>query len=180
MLNTSQVISIPLLVSLYIPYRRAMNDRNQAARLEDQPSPLRSLGSLRLTRVLFRQLDIVGLLGLIAIFGFILVPFTVTGGAHNARGASLQWSRPVIIVPLIIGFLCIPGWIWWERKAARHPLVPFRVRSPLKSFQLHLLNSVPASERSCCMGRSWYCLHAHILLGCPGRFPLHGPHCCVW
>jgi SIT family siderophore-iron:H+ symporter-like MFS transporter len=71
---------------------------------------------------LFWQLDVVGMVFVICIFGFILVPFTIAGGTV------FSWTQAKIIVPMAIGILMIPAWIMWER-VTPHPMVPFFVCS---------------------------------------------------
>lgn len=67
---------------------------------------------------LFWRLDIVGVLFVICVFGFILVPFTIAGGTHE------KWEKASTIVPLVIGFVLIPFFVIWEAKVARFPIVP--------------------------------------------------------
>ena len=47
-------------------------------------------------------------------------PFTIAGGVSS------QWTTAKVIVPLIIGILCIPVFIIWERRAP-HPMLPFHL-----------------------------------------------------
>lgn len=80
------------------------------------------------------EVDAVAILFIICIFGFILVPFTLTGGASSARalgaaGYRESWARGGIIAPLIIGFVLIPGLVIWETKFAKFPLLPGRLMS---------------------------------------------------
>ena len=83
-------------------------------------TPLQIWGAKKLAVGLFWQLDVVGIILLIAVFGLILVPLTLAGGVQST------WSQGKIIAPLVIGVLCIPVWIWWE-KTCPHPMVPFHV-----------------------------------------------------
>lgn len=83
------------------------------------------LGTRRLAAAIFWQLDVVGIILLIAVFTLILVPFTIAGGASE------QWSKPKVIATLIIGIFCIPVWIWWEKRA-KYPMVPFTVSCLLR------------------------------------------------
>jgi SIT family siderophore-iron:H+ symporter-like MFS transporter len=66
-------------------------------------------------------MDILGIILLIAVFALILVPFTL------AKSNTDQWKQAKIIAPLVIGVLCIPVWIYWE-KTCKHPMIPFGVR----------------------------------------------------
>ena len=47
---------------------------------------------------------------------------------HDGRagGETTQWHTAKIIVMLVIGFvLCLPGFVFWEVKVAKHPIIPF-------------------------------------------------------
>lgn len=79
---------------------------------------------------LFWQLDVVGVLFIICIFGFILVPLTIAGGvnAFSPQGAvTNSWKKAKIIVPEIIGFVLIPFFLLWEAKVAKNPILPLRL-----------------------------------------------------
>jgi SIT family siderophore-iron:H+ symporter-like MFS transporter len=101
---------------LWIAQRRA----KRAGTLEDYRTPFQMLGARRLAAALFWQLDVVGIILLIAVFALILVPFTLAGGV------SQTWQSAHIIAPLVVGFCCIPAWIIWEMKCP-HPMIPFKV-----------------------------------------------------
>ncbi|KAI5950990.1 hypothetical protein KGF54_004064 [Candida jiufengensis] len=68
---------------------------------------------------LFWDLDVIGLLCVIIVLGFILVPFTLAGGVTS------KWAKASTIVPLVIGVVFIPVFILWEAKFARSPIMPF-------------------------------------------------------
>ncbi|KAK2039218.1 major facilitator superfamily transporter [Colletotrichum somersetense] len=108
------VCALPLIVSLSVVGRRA---RKQGL-LDSYVSPFRTLGLKRFLVELFWQLDVIGIVLVIAVFALILVPFTLAGGFTSS------WRSAHIIAPLVIGVLCIPVFVFWERKA-KHPLVPF-------------------------------------------------------
>lgn len=65
------------------------------------------------------EVDIVGCVLLVVVFGLILVPITLAGGTLT------NWRTAKIIVPLVSGFCCIPVFITWEFRWARKPLIPF-------------------------------------------------------
>lgn len=67
---------------------------------------------------LFWKLDVIGILFIICVFGFILVPFTIAGGTSS------QWKKGSTIAPLVIGFVLIPFFVLWEYKFAKFPIVP--------------------------------------------------------
>ncbi|KAF6816946.1 siderophore iron transporter 1 [Colletotrichum sojae] len=110
------VCALPLIISLSIVGRRA---RKQGL-LDSYQSSFRALGFKDFMIWLFWQLDVVGIILVIAIFALILVPFTIAGGFQT------QWQEPHVIAPLVIGICCIPVFVVWERKA-KHPLVPFHL-----------------------------------------------------
>jgi SIT family siderophore-iron:H+ symporter-like MFS transporter len=133
------VIAIPLFLSLLFAEKRA----KRAGALEGIPSPVRSLTSGHLWLDFFWQIDLVGLLLLAAIFAFILVPLTLAGGNGS------QWATPNIIVPLVIGVvICVPGFVIWEIKFARHPVMPFRI---LKDRQV-----IAALSVALLLNTAWY------------------------
>ncbi|CAI6225685.1 unnamed protein product [Periconia digitata] len=110
------VCALPLIISLWWVGSKAKRSGN----MDQYKTPLQIWGWKRLAIGLFWQLDVVGIILLIAVFGLTLVPLTLAGGA------STTWSQGKIIAPLILGILCIPVWIWWE-KSCSHPMVPFHL-----------------------------------------------------
>ncbi|KAL3963375.1 hypothetical protein ACCO45_000379 [Purpureocillium lilacinum] len=73
-----------------------------------------------LLKALFWQLDVVGMILMIAVLALILVPLTLAGGS------STTWHQGHIIAPLVVGILCIPAFVFWEAKA-KHPMVPLHL-----------------------------------------------------
>jgi MFS transporter, SIT family, siderophore-iron:H+ symporter len=110
------VCAVPLVGTLWVVGRRA----RKAGSLEAFKSPYRLLGPRRLVLQLFWQLDVVGIVLLIAIFGLILAPFTLAGGQ------AAQWQTASIIAPIVVGIICVPVWIVWESRV-EHPIVPFHL-----------------------------------------------------
>ncbi|KAF9872375.1 major facilitator superfamily transporter [Colletotrichum karsti] len=108
------VCSLPLIISLIIVGRRA----KRMGLLNSYQSSFHALGFKDFMIQLFWQLDVVGIILVIAVFALVLVPLTIAGGFDT------QWREPHVIAPLVIGVCCIPVFVWWERKA-KHPLVPF-------------------------------------------------------
>ncbi|KAF2021173.1 MFS general substrate transporter [Aaosphaeria arxii CBS 175.79] len=112
------VCSIPLIVALFLPYRRI----KKAGHLDIIKSPFKNLGPLKFITALFWQVDVLGIVLLIAVFGFILVPFTIAG--HDKS----QWKEAKVLAPLLIGFIiCIPTWLIWEHSYARYPMLQIRL-----------------------------------------------------
>lgn len=113
------ICSLPLIISLWWVSRKA----KKAGALDNYKTPYQIYGGKRLAVALFWQLDVIGIVLLICVFGFILVPLTI------AKGETNMWRTGKIIAPLVIGICCVPIWIIWERKAP-HPMLPFHVWSP--------------------------------------------------
>ena len=109
------VCALPLIAGLFIIGRRARKHEV----LDKYSTPFQQLGFTRLTIDLFWQLDIIGIILIIAVFGLILAPLTIAGGLTT------QWQTVHVIAPLVIGILCIPIFVIWEIKGAPHPLAPF-------------------------------------------------------
>ena len=112
------ICAIPLVGMLSLIGRRA----RKSGTLDNYRSPFRLLGARKLTVALFWQLDVIGIILLIAVLGLILAPLTLAGG----QNATENWQSGDIIAPLVIGFICIPVFIWWERYA-KHPIIPFHL-----------------------------------------------------
>ena len=75
---------------------------------------------------LFWQLDVVGIILIICVFGFILTPFTLAGNKTALLVRSDEvWRLGKIIAPLVVGVCLIPALILWEGKVAKFPIVPF-------------------------------------------------------
>lgn len=86
----------------------------------------------------FWEVDFVACLFIVLIFGLILVPMMLAGGVHS------QWKTAKIIVPLVLGFCCVPFFVLWELKFARTPLIPFpllRDRGVWSGFIIAILST---------------------------------------
>lgn len=110
------VAILPLLFTLFHVSRRA--ERNGA--LAAYKSPFEQLGTAKLAVALFWQLDVIGIVLVIAIFALVLVPFTIAGAVKD------QWQSAHIIVMIAVGAACVPALVMWELKA-KHPLIPFKL-----------------------------------------------------
>ncbi|KAJ9115781.1 ferrioxamine B transporter [Naganishia onofrii] len=110
------VCCLPLIITLFLAQRRA----RRAGVLTNYKSPFAHYGFVGLVKELFWQLDVIGLILMIAVFALILVPLTLAGGVKET------WKQGHIIAPLVVGFCCIPLFIFWEMKA-RYPLIPFKL-----------------------------------------------------
>ncbi|GLA43464.1 siderophore transporter [Aspergillus niger] len=110
------ICTLPLLMVLHIVYHRAKKDGT----VDHIASSFRTLGVRRLAIELFWQLDVIGIILMIAFLAMILVPLTIAGGLDS------QWKKAKIIAPLVLGLCCIPAWVVWER-ACKHPMVPFKL-----------------------------------------------------
>lgn len=110
------VCAMPLLITLLLAGRRA----DRAGTLASLKTPFQALGYRQLAIELFWQLDVVGIILIIAVFALILVPLTLAGGVKET------WKTAKIIAPLVIGVLVIPVFVYWEKKC-KHPMVPFRL-----------------------------------------------------
>ncbi|KAI8942966.1 ferrioxamine B transporter [Plenodomus lindquistii] len=110
------ICCIPLTASLLWAHWQA----KKAGALESFKTPYQVHGPKKLFSALFWQLDVPGIILMIAVLGCILTPFTIAGGVSS------QWRTAKVIAPLVIGLLCIPVFIVWEMKAP-HPMLPFHL-----------------------------------------------------
>ncbi|EGV63875.1 hypothetical protein PSN45_004051 [Yamadazyma tenuis] len=69
----------------------------------------------------FWEVDVIGILLIICVFGFILVPFTIAGGVNDT------WKKASTIVPLVIGVVLIPVLAFHEMRFAKFPLLPIQL-----------------------------------------------------
>ncbi|GAA6003445.1 hypothetical protein JCM10207_000337 [Rhodosporidiobolus poonsookiae] len=114
---------IALLVApMYIAERRA----RRKGKLEGLLTPFQQLGAVGLAKNLFWELDLVGIILIIAILSLLLLPFTLAGGVRDT------WASAHVIVMLVVGVVvCIPAFVLWEVRYAKVPALPFHLmRTP--------------------------------------------------
>ncbi|SGY67996.1 BQ5605_C004g02836 [Microbotryum silenes-dioicae] len=111
------VCCLPLLAALFIANRRAKTNGSKSG----VQTLYQRLGFRKLVVHLFWELDIFGLILLIAAFSLFLLPFTLAGGETRT------WGRPHIIIMLVVGILCIPAFVLWELRFAPVPAIPFKL-----------------------------------------------------
>ncbi|KAI8715012.1 hypothetical protein NCS52_01008000 [Fusarium sp. LHS14.1] len=76
----------------------------------------------KVRQVLFVQLDIVGAFLLLAGLAMTLLPLSITGRRNTER-----WTEPSSIVLLVVGVLTFIGFLVWDGRYAKKPIVPFRM-----------------------------------------------------
>ncbi|KAI8803836.1 siderochrome-iron transporter [Cladochytrium replicatum] len=103
------VSSVPLIAILWHLGRRA--ERPQRQQSQRKGFSVAAIEHLK-------KFDAVGILLLVASMALILTPLTLAGGSTT------DWQTPQIIVPIVIGALLLPFFVYWETRAA-HPFVPF-------------------------------------------------------
>ncbi|GAA6061341.1 hypothetical protein JCM10212_004822 [Sporobolomyces blumeae] len=109
------VLATPIMLTLGVGMRKSRKADRDVAQVDSRPQ--RSLWQK--TQAVFWQLDLFGLLLLVAGFGMVLVTVTI------ANGKGSKWSDAHCIALLVVGGCCIIGFIAWERFGARHPVIPF-------------------------------------------------------
>jgi SIT family siderophore-iron:H+ symporter-like MFS transporter len=113
------VCSIPLLVC-YIHMHYLAYKSGAMEQFKDDKTALKHLGFKKYMVSLFWQIDVPGVILMIAVLALILVPLTLAGGMQA------EWQKAKIIAPLVIGFVCIPLFVLWELKT-EFPVVPFKL-----------------------------------------------------
>lgn len=103
------IASLPLLITLYTVERRVKHTKSGRQPVSWSISDF------------LDKLDVVGLAILVAAFSLILAPLTVAGGTAS------HWKDAKILTPLIIGLLCVPLFLYWEKTQAKTPMVPFHL-----------------------------------------------------
>ncbi|KAG0639083.1 major facilitator superfamily domain-containing protein [Tuber brumale] len=111
------VLSLPLFIALWVNQRKA----SKAGLLPEYP--WKAQGIVNFLKSLWTELDIMGVLLLVAAFSLLLVPLTLGGQAVG------KWKNPSIIAAIVIGGVCLilfPLWEMWK-KAAPTPLLTLRL-----------------------------------------------------
>lgn len=114
------VLTIPLVGALFMAHRRAKKHED----LSSYRTPYQMLGPLKLAVALFWQLDVISIILIVAALGCLLVPFTLTD--NSFAGGQQSWVQVHILLPLILGVLLFPVFLWWQTKSP-HPMVPFKL-----------------------------------------------------
>ncbi|GAO18000.1 uncharacterized protein UV8b_07705 [Ustilaginoidea virens] len=114
------VCSLPLLITLHSIDRRVVLPKDHASRgVGNYTWSIRAFGKSACQ--LSNQLDLVGLVTMVAAFSFILAPLSVIGGTTS------HWRNPYAISSLVVGFALVPIFVVWEQRRARTPLIPFHL-----------------------------------------------------
>jgi MFS transporter, SIT family, siderophore-iron:H+ symporter len=101
-----QVCSLPLIAILFAAGHRARKGSS------DTQYPLHFRHrAITTVKDLFWQLNVIGLILLTAALAMILIPLTLAGGVME------KWKDARIVAPPVAGFLCIPAFVVWERRA---------------------------------------------------------------
>ncbi|GAA5891275.1 hypothetical protein JCM6882_004641 [Rhodosporidiobolus microsporus] len=113
----------PFCIALLVtPMYMAEYRAKKAGKLAGLLTPYQQLGFKGLATSLFWELDVVGLVLIVAILSLILLPFTLAGGARES------WSAAHNIVMLVVGVVvCIPLFVVWELKYAKVPALPWHL-----------------------------------------------------
>ncbi|KAM0667782.1 hypothetical protein ACQRIT_003071 [Beauveria bassiana] len=114
------IASLPLLVTLYVVDRSVAEPKH----LLESPKGISSnklQDARRWLRHVSTQLDVFGLVLLVAAFSLVLAPMTVAGGTAS------HWQNPRIVAPLLVGCICVPAFIYWEKYHAKTPMMPFHL-----------------------------------------------------
>ncbi|KAK8167417.1 major facilitator superfamily domain-containing protein [Phyllosticta citribraziliensis] len=79
-----------------------------------------------------RRIDYVG--GFLATAGIVLFLMSLVWGGYQH-----PWKSGHVVAPMVIGILCLIGFVIWEWKFATWPLFPARIKRDLRNMSLILL-----------------------------------------
>ncbi|BGP36663.1 hypothetical protein JCM10449v2_000564 [Rhodotorula kratochvilovae] len=113
------VLAVPIMLILGYGMRQTKQQKQDKLAAPAYSGPHKTLWQ-KVVHI-FWQLDVIGLLLLVAGFGMLLVIVTI------ANGKGSRWSDPHSIALLTTGGVLVVAFILWERFGARHPLIPFRL-----------------------------------------------------
>lgn len=108
------VLATPIMLTLGIGMRKSKRTTQEVKQIDERPQ--RSIWQK--IESVFWQLDLFGLLLLVAGFGMILVTVTI------ANGKGSKWSDGHCIALLTVGGICVLAFVAWERFGARNPVIP--------------------------------------------------------
>lgn len=111
---------IPMFIMYYYKYWKSKKAGDFVELEENYKSDYQRYGLLRVLINLFWKLDVIGIILFIAFMALLLVPLTLAGGVDT------EWQKAKIIAPLVVGFCCIPVFLYWESIAV-HAIIPFRL-----------------------------------------------------
>lgn len=107
-------LAVPVIVTLIIGMRKTKaRDIGPSAAYAAPKAPWKQ----RLVSI-FWQLDLVGLILLVAGFGLFLVTITI------ANNGVAGWNDAHSIAMLVLGGVLSIAFFFWERYGAKHPLLP--------------------------------------------------------
>lgn len=114
---------LPLGISMFINQKKAV----KKGLIE--PSTWRSKFQRENLTKMLRDMDPVGIFLLVAGLSLLLVPITLAASVTSATLSSSGWKSPAILVPIVLGCLCLFAFPFWETKASSvpFPLVPLHL-----------------------------------------------------
>ncbi len=77
---------------------------------------------MKIWKLIWIELDFVGVFLLVASLALILIPLTLTG-----TDSPQTWSSPGIIAMIVIGVVLFAVYIYYDAKIATKPLIPYRL-----------------------------------------------------
>lgn len=118
------VMSIPLVFILFHHQRRSKAKLGSASRTIGVLGGVPASASLmrKLVHVVWIELDVLGVLLLIAGLSLTLIPLSITG-AYN----TYKWGDSSTIAMIVVGVVLLVAFFAWDAKFAKRPLFPYRM-----------------------------------------------------
>lgn len=116
-------VAIPLIGTMVILQRRARKHGLEAKSLArasgcDKDTPTWK----KVFHLLWKELDVPGLVLLVTGLSLILIPMSLTGSDNSG-----QWEEPSFIAMLVVGVVLLVAFLVWDIKFAKKPYVPSRM-----------------------------------------------------
>lgn len=118
------IAALPLLATLFLwEYK----NKKTHPETENRPGILQDIHRddsflVKLYKLIWVELDLLGCLLLIAGLALVLVPISLTGS-----GNSVAWRNAHFIAMLVVGFVLFILFLVWDALFAKKPFVPFRL-----------------------------------------------------
>ncbi|KAG5924046.1 hypothetical protein E4U42_004760 [Claviceps africana] len=113
------VCAAPLVTLLLVLQRKAMKAYGAAGTDTSRAEKENRRVWSRAASYVWVELDLPGILLLIAGLALLLLPLSMTGTSHSDR-----WHSPALIAMLVAGAVCLACLVFWDGWYAKKPIVP--------------------------------------------------------
>ena len=114
-------------------------------------APWKFSSKAKVAKTIFWQIDLTGLLLMVASYTLLLLPLTLVRQEGN------QWTSAKILTPISVGAVTFAVFLLYEARYARHPILPWtllRRRSIVFGFAIAVFHPMAGAIQSKCVALS--------------------------